>query len=96
MIAYDLRLAIAKLRLGASGFGVMAAGVIFFMLTETWNVQADRAAWTWMFIALGIAGVLGSVLIGRQSRLARVILWVGIAVFIASIFALKILLIITA
>ncbi|HET6747112.1 MAG TPA: hypothetical protein VFH06_03340 [Candidatus Saccharimonadales bacterium] len=89
------QLATVKIRLGAGGLGVMVLGVIFFMLATNWDNQADRVAWTWMFIALGIAGVLGSLLIGRRSLLARVLLWVGIVIFVASIFALRIALTLT-
>ena len=74
----------------------MVLGAIFFMLTATWNDQADRVAWTWMFMAFGIAGLLGSALIGRQSRLARVILWVGVVASVVSIFALRVMLTVTA
>lgn len=90
------QLTIVKIRLSAGGFGLMVIGAIFFMLTVNWSDQADRVAWTWMLIAIGSASVLGSILIGRRSWLARVILWVGIVAFVASIFALRIALIITA
>lgn len=90
------RNAIAKIRLGAGGLALMVLSAIFFMLATNWDNQADRVAWTWMFIALGIAGVLGSALIGRQSRLACVILWVGIVASYASIIVLRVLLTVTA
>ena len=92
MSTISIRLADLRVRTLASGGAAVMIGIIFFLLmgAKEGKELAAHLAWSWMFIALGFAGVIGSRLIGCRSRLARVALWLGVVVFVVSIFAVKV------
>ncbi len=78
-----------RVRTLAGGAAVLVIGIVFFLLTADMET-ANRLAWSWFIMATGFAGVIGSRLIGCRSRVARFLLWFGVAVFTVSIFVVKI------
>lgn len=85
----DRKAAASKLTTCASGGALVMLGIIHFLLTTSGKPDA-ALPWTWALVAMGFSVILGGLMIGRKSRLVRVLLGIGIAVLVVSIFLVKI------
>lgn len=89
--AIDRKIVDSRITTCASGAALSMLGVLHFLMTSSGKPEPDAALpWSWALIVMGFSFIFGGLMIERKSRLIRVLLGIGIALFVVSIFLVKI------